>query len=131
MHGPGHFHAGLDFSTGEAVGSPVYAALPGCVVRVRASGTGYGRAVYVQADDGRLLVYAHLDAFDGPLADWVAAVQDSSGEYEQDLWPAAGRFAVRAGQRLGWSGRSGTDSPHLHFEIRRDGIPVDPRKYLE
>ncbi len=123
---PGHFHAGVDLGTGGVVGSPVYASLAGHVVRVRASGIGYGRSVYVQGDDGRLLVYGHLDAFDGPLAAWVDAVQDSSGEYEQDLWPAPGRFPVRAGQRLGWSGRSGTDSPHLHFEIRRGDVAYNP-----
>jgi murein DD-endopeptidase MepM/ murein hydrolase activator NlpD len=75
---PGHFHAGLDFATGGQVGLPVYASLPGSVVRVRASGVGYGRSVYLQADDGRLLVYGHLDAFDEPLASYVAAVQDSA-----------------------------------------------------
>ena len=123
---PGHFHAGLDFATGGQVGLAVYASLPGRVVRVRASGIGYGRSVYLQADDGLLLVYAHLDAFDEPLASYVAAVQDSAGEYEQDLWPDPARFRLSAGQRLGWSGRSGTDEPHLHFEIRRGDVAYNP-----
>jgi hypothetical protein len=123
---PGHFHAGLDFATGGRVGLPVYASLPGSVVRVRASGIGYGRSVYLQADDGRLLVYGHLDAFDEPLASYVAAAQDSAGQYEQDLWPGPGRFRLSAGQRLGWSGRSGTDAPHLHFEIRRGDVAYNP-----
>jgi len=122
----GHFHAGLDFSTGERVGRPVFSSLPGCVVRVRASGVGYGRSIYVQADDGRLLVYGHLDAYDGPLAVYVDSVQAATGEYEQDLWPAPGRFRCAAGQRLGWSGRSGTDDPHLHFEIRRGDVAYNP-----
>jgi hypothetical protein len=128
----GHFHAGLDFSTDEQVGRPVYASLPGYVVRVRASGVGYGRSVYVQADDGRLLVYGHLDAFDEPLASYVDSVQVATGQYEQDLWPdppsagTPGRFRVASGQRLGWSGRSGTDSPHLHFEIRRGDVAYNP-----
>ncbi len=122
----GHFHAGLDFATGGRVGRPVYASLPGSVTRVRASGSGYGRSVYLQADDGRLLVYAHLDAFDEPLASYVAAVQDSAGEYEQDLWPGPRRFRMRAGQRLGWSGRSGTGAPHLHFEVRRGDVAYNP-----
>ncbi len=123
---PGHFHAGLDFATGERTGLPVYASLAGRVVRVRASGTGYGRSVYLQSDDGRLLVYAHLDAFDEPLASYVSAAQDSAGEYEQDLWPEPARFPVDSGQRLGWSGRSGTDAPHLHFEIRRGDVAYNP-----
>ena len=123
---PGHFHAGLDLSTGERVGLPVYASLPGRILRVRASGVGYGRSVYLLAEDGRTLVYGHLDAFDEPLASYVAGVQDSSGQYEQDLWPEPARFPVSAGQRLGWSGRSGTDAPHLHFEIRRGDVAYNP-----
>lgn len=123
---PGHFHAGLDFATGGEVGLPVYASLPGRVLRVRTSGIGYGRSVYLQADDGRLLIYGHLEAFDEPLASYVAAVQDLAGEYEQDLWPDPARFRMSAGQCLGWSGRSGTDAPHLHFEIRRGDVAYNP-----
>src|SRR5262245_33823063 len=48
----GHFHAGLDFSTQQAVGRPVYAPASGWVRRARASGVGYGRGLYFQADDG-------------------------------------------------------------------------------
>jgi hypothetical protein len=123
---PGHFHAGVDLATGEGVGAPVYAALDGFVARVRAAGNGYGRSIYVQCPDGRLLVYGHLDAFDEPLASFVDSVQAASGQYVQDLWPAPGRFAVRAGQRIAWSGRSGTDAPHLHFEIRRGDVAYNP-----
>jgi hypothetical protein len=121
-----HLHAGLDFSTGGVVGKPVYASLGGHVERVRASGAGYGRSIYVRAGDGRLLVYAHLDAFAAPIAAYVAAAQDSGGIYEQDLWPEAGRFRVRAGEVIGWSGRSGTGSPHLHFEVRRGDMAYNP-----
>ena len=125
-HRNSHVHAGLDFSTGGVVGKPVYAPLDGVIDRVRSSGAGYGRSIYLHAADGRLVVLAHLDAYDEPLASFVAAAQDSSGQYEQDLWPAAGRFRVKAGQRLGWSGRSGTGSPHLHFEVRRGDMALNP-----
>ncbi len=123
---PGHFHAGLDLSVGGVVGAPVYASLAGRVVRVRASGAGYGRSVYLEADDGRLLVYAHLDAFEPGLAAWVAAAQDSGGRYEQDLWPPRDRFRFEPGAILGWAGRSGTGPPHLHFEIRRGDVAYNP-----
>ena len=122
----GHFHAGLDFSTGGVTGRPVYAALPGTIERVRTSGAGYGRSLYLHARDGRLIVMAHLDQFMRPIAEYVAAIQDSSGQYEQDLWPAAARFPVKAGQLLGWSGRSGTVPPHLHFEVRRGDVAYNP-----
>ncbi len=122
----GHFHAGLDFSTDEEIGHPVYAALPGRIVRVRSSGVGYGRSIYLQADDGRLLVYGHLDAFDEPLASYMDSVQAATARYEQDQWPDTARFRAAAGQRLGWSGRSGTGPPHLHFEIRRGDVAYNP-----
>lgn len=122
----GHFHAGLDLSTDEEIGHPVYAALPGRIVRVRSSGVGYGRSVYLLADDGRLLVYGHLDAFDEPLASYMDSVQAATARYEQDQWPDAARFRAVAGQRLGWSGRSGTGPPHLHFEIRRGDVAYNP-----
>jgi murein DD-endopeptidase MepM/ murein hydrolase activator NlpD len=123
---PGRFHAGLDYSTGEKVGEPVLAPLDGWIERVRASGAGYGRSIYVRTHDGRLVVLAHLDAFDQPFASFVAAAQESTGQYEQDLWPAGTRFAVRAGQRLGWSGQSGIGVPHLHLEVRRGDMALHP-----
>jgi murein DD-endopeptidase MepM/ murein hydrolase activator NlpD len=124
----GHFHAGFDLGTGRRVGRPVLAPLPGSVERVRASGVGYGRSVYLRADDGRLLVFGHLDAYAEPLASYVRAAQDSAGVYEQDLWPAAGRFGFHAGDTLAWSGESGAGGPHLHFEIRRGDMAYHPQR---
>jgi len=121
-----HFHAGLDMGTGGRVGRPVHAPLAGWIERVRSSGVGYGRSLYLHADDGRLLVFGHLDAFAEPLAAFMAQAQDSSGQYEQDLWPAADRFRVVAGQRIAWSGESGAGGPHLHFEIRRVDMAYHP-----
>ena len=37
---------------------------------------------------------------------------------------------VRAGQKIATKGSSGTDSVKLHFEIRREGKPIDPQKLL-
>ena len=123
---PGHFHAGLDYSTGGGIGMPVYAPLDGWIERARSSGSGYGRSVYLHATDGRLLVFGHLDAFDEPIASYIATAQDSSGLYEQDLWFEAGRMPVKAGQRLGWSGESGIGVPHLHLEVRRGDMGINP-----
>ena len=121
-----HFHAGLDLGTGGRVGRPVFAPLDGWVERVRASGVGYGRSLYLHTVDGRLLVFGHLDAFAEPLASFVAAVQESTDQYEQDLWPEPGRFRVAAGQRIAWTGESGAGGPHLHFEIRRGDMAYHP-----
>ena len=123
---PGHFHAGVDLGTGERVGKPVRAPLPGYIARVRTSGVGYGRSLYLQALDGRLLQFGHLDAFTEPLAKYVAAVQESSGQYEQDLWLEKGRYAVQAGDSIAWTGESGAGGPHLHFEVRRGDMAYNP-----
>jgi murein DD-endopeptidase MepM/ murein hydrolase activator NlpD len=121
-----HFHAGLDFSTGEVVGKEVHAPGDGVVRRVRASGVGYGRSLYLELRDGRLIVFGHLDAFAEPLASWVASIQDSSGRYEQDLWLEGDRFPVHAGDVVAWSGQSGVGPPHLHMEVRRADMALNP-----
>ncbi|HEY6867476.1 MAG TPA: hypothetical protein VI792_09470 [Candidatus Eisenbacteria bacterium] len=122
----GHFHGGIDLSTGGVTGKPVYAALTGAIERIRTSGVGYGRSLYLRARDGRLLVMGHLDQFARPIAKYVAAIQDSTGRYEQDLWPEPAQFPVTAGQVVAWSGRSGTLPPHLHFEVRRGDVAYNP-----
>ncbi len=95
-----HVHAGVDLSTGGHVGAAVRAPLAGWVERVRASGVGYGRSLYVRSRDGRLLVFGHLDAFAPAVARYVDSVQVAGAQYEQDLWPAAGRFRFRRRQRF-------------------------------
>jgi hypothetical protein len=116
----------LDFGTGGVVGRAVHAPMDGEIVRVRASGVGYGRSLYEQTADGRLLVFGHLDGFAEPVASYLYDLQDSTGVYDQDVWPPSGRFRVRAGQIIAWTGRSGTGSPHLHFEIRRVDTAMHP-----
>lgn len=125
----GHFHAGLDFSTDLRVGRAVYAPLDGWVERVGASGAGYGRSLMLRSDDGRKVLFGHLDSFEEPIASWLAAFQDSSGEYEQDLAPVARRFPVRAGQRVAWSGESGAGPPHLHMEVRWGDMAYNPLRF--
>lgn len=121
-----HFHAGWDFSTGGRVGRPVRAPLAGSVERVRASGIGYGRSLYLRGDDGRLLVFGHLDAFAPALAAHVDSAQRAGGRYEQDLWPAPGRFGFAAGETIAWTGESGAGPPHLHVEIRHADFAMHP-----
>jgi hypothetical protein len=122
----GHFHAGLDVSTGGRTGAPVLAPGAGVIERVRTSGAGYGRSLYLRVSGDRLLVFGHLDAFAPEIAAYVDSVQRSTGEYEQDLWPEAGRFRVAAGERIAWSGESGAGPPHLHVEIRHGDFALNP-----
>lgn len=122
----GRFHAGLDYSTEGTTGKPVRAVADGWVERVRTSGIGYGRAVYLRLPDGRTAVYAHLSRFAPALAAWVAARQESAGRYELDLVPPPGAFPFRQGDVVAWSGESGAGPPHLHFEIRRGDMNLHP-----
>ncbi len=122
----GRFHAGIDYSTFGKVGRPVYAVDDGWVWRVRASGQGYGRSIYLQLKDGRFAVYGHLSRYAPKIDAYVWQRQDSSGEYEQDLQPPAGALAFTRGEVIGWRGASGDGPPHLHFEIRRGDMNLHP-----
>ena len=121
-----HFHAGLDLSTRQRVGAEVHAPAATWVERVRASGGGYGRSIYLRSEDGRLIVFGHLDAFSADVATYVDSVQRATGEYEQDLRLPAQRFRYAAGARVGWSGQSGAGPPHLHVEVRHGDFALNP-----
>jgi murein DD-endopeptidase MepM/ murein hydrolase activator NlpD len=97
----GHFHSGLDLAA--PAGTPVRATLAG-VAHVLLSPGGYGLHVVVDHGAGLTSLYAHLAA---------AFVDDGA--------------AVAIGEVIGAVGSSGNSTgPHLHFEIRRDGLPEDP-----
>ena len=98
----GHWHSGIDLAA--ARGTPVRATLPG-IVTVVVSATGYGLHAVIDHGGGLSSLYGHLDT-----------VLVYSGDI------------VIAGQVIGTVGSSGNATgPHLHFEIRRDGIAEDPR----
>jgi murein DD-endopeptidase MepM/ murein hydrolase activator NlpD len=98
----GHWHSGIDLAA--ARGTPVMATLPG-IATVIVSATGYGLHVVIDHGDGLSSLYGHLDT----------VVIDNGGY-------------VASGEVIGTVGSSGNATgPHLHFEIRRDGIAEDPR----
>lgn len=89
-------------------GTPVRAAADGEVSYVGNELRSFGKLVIVRHADGYHTVYGHN-------ARALVRVGD----------------AVRAGQAIAESGQTGRVSePQLHFEIRRDGKPVDPQRYL-
>ena len=105
FNGEGSFHAGLDIST--PYGSPVRAAGDGIVDSAERV-AGYGMIVDIEHSRGIVTRYAHLAGFT------VAPGQ-----------------AVRAGEIIGHVGRTGRSTgPHLHYEVRVNGTPVNPVKYL-
>ncbi len=98
-------HTGVDIGAGY--GSPVRAAAAGQVV-VAGVISGYGNAIVVDHGNGIATLYGHLSRF--------AAHQGQR---------------VDAGQTLGAVGNTGNSTgPHLHFEVRVNGTPVDPLPYL-
>jgi murein DD-endopeptidase MepM/ murein hydrolase activator NlpD len=101
----GRLHGGIDLAAGT--GSPVRSAAAGTVSAAGSEG-GYGIVVRVQHANGIETVYAHLSA---------AEVQVGA--------------TLEAGQQLGREGNTGQSTgPHLHFEVRRDGVAVDPMPWL-
>ncbi len=100
-----HLHIGLDIAVPE--GTPVHAAAAGRVTQAGWSGD-YGILVTVDHSDGYSTYYGHL-----------SRLRVQVGQY------------VEQGQVLALSGTTGLSTgPHLHFEIREAGVPVDPVLYL-
>jgi hypothetical protein len=125
-----HLHAGLDLSTGGAVGLPVRAVGDGEVVRLKVEWRGYGRALYLRLRDGRRVVYGHLDRYEERALGLETRVErrrrESGNRFPGniDLEPGV---PVRRGQVVAFSGESGVGPPHLHVEIRdAQDRPIDP-----
>jgi hypothetical protein len=106
-----HFHSGLDFSTGNRNGLPVFAVAAGRVYRVKRSHYGTGNTVYLRHGDGSIAVYAHLSGFHPDIEDLLPE------RYEADFFPAK-MVMINKGEQLGFSGESGRGLSHLHFELR-------------
>ena len=58
-----HFHSGIDIKTGGIQGEAVYSIDDGYVSRVKVSGMGFGKAIYIDHPNGTTSVYAHLKNF--------------------------------------------------------------------
>jgi len=98
-----HHHTGVDLAAKE--GTPVLASARGTVDFIGWK-RGYGKLVVVRHDGRYSTYYAHLQSF-----------------------PPALRRGQRvdAGQRIGAVGQTGdVTGPHLHFEVRERGTPIDP-----
>lgn len=98
-------HKGIDISGNR--GDAIEAVASGKVVYAGTGIVGFGELLIVKHNDVYLSAYGHND-------------QLLVKEGEQ----------VKAGQRIATKGSSGTDTVKLHFEIRKEGKPIDPRKLL-
>ena len=104
--GAGAFHPGLDFR--GPVGAPIFAAARGKVSFV-GQRSGYGNCVEIDHGNGLITRYAHMSGFRTVLGK-----------------------AVQPGEVIGLIGSTGRSTgPHLHFEVRINDRPVNPRPFLE
>jgi len=104
--GEGAFHSGVDISA--PLGTSIRATADGVVEHAEWASGGYGKLVVIDHGNGIQTWYAHLSGFE------VVPGQE-----------------IRRGDILGYSGATGrATSPHLHFEVRRKGNPVNPYPYL-
>jgi murein DD-endopeptidase MepM/ murein hydrolase activator NlpD len=102
----GRRHDGIDFPA--PLGTPVGAAGVGTVISAGWNSGGYGNLVIVQHRLGYQTYYAHLSRF---------AVSSGS--------------RVAGGVRIGYVGSTGhSTGPHLHFEVRHNGVPINPEPYF-
>jgi len=126
---PNHFHAGIDFSTRGIINLPVYCIEEGYVSRIRVSPYGYGKCVYITHPNGKVSLYAHLNAYSLKIANKAKEHQYITQNYEIDFMPKPRTVYVRKNEIIGLSGNTGgSTGPHLHFEIRDElsEIPLNP-----
>lgn len=104
-HRWGRNHDGIDLA--NDIGTPVRASRSG---RISYSGwsSGYGRVVMIEHEQGYTTVYGHLS----------------------ESFVAEGQY-VKAGQSIAAMGNTGySTGPHLHFEVRKNGTPINPFSVL-
>ena len=124
---PDHIHPGIDIKTWGQEGYRVIAIDDGSIIRVRVSPYGYGRVVFHQLDNGMVAVYAHLSRFDDRVEQIVKKEQKRIGRFAIQKNFPPGNLIVKKGDLIGYTGSSGADAAHLHFEIRnQEGHPLNP-----
>jgi murein DD-endopeptidase MepM/ murein hydrolase activator NlpD len=105
IYGSRRLHAGIDLDADS--GDPIYAAGAGVVLSAGWRG-GYGNCVVIDHGGGVGTLYGHMSALGVSTGDTVSQ-----------------------GTRIGAVGSTGASTgPHLHFEVRINGVPVNPVPYL-
>ncbi|MDY0101316.1 MAG: M23 family metallopeptidase [Lentimicrobium sp.] len=100
------FHEGIDFTA--PIGTDIYATGDGVVKTIEYSRRGYGNMIIINHGFGYETVYAHL-----------SKVNIKPGQ------------KVKRGQVIGFVGNTGkSTAPHLHYEVRKNGNPIDPINFF-
>ncbi len=126
---PNHFHAGLDFSTDPILNLPIKCVADGYISRIKISGSGYGKVLYVTHPNGYVTVYAHQKKYADRIDAYVKQKQLEQKKNDIELFPAQSELSIKKGELIGYTGNSGSSTgPHLHFEIREEKteIPLNP-----
>lgn len=113
-------HQGLDVA--GRTGTPILAAAAGCV-KVRQihmnRKSGYGLSLELSHPNGISTQYSHMHGFSPALREFIRTAKRND------------EFCVKRGEQLGTVGQTGNCSgPHLHFGVKENGRPIDPRKHL-
>ena len=103
------FHTGIDIANPQGlIGDPITPFMDGKVIYAGETSWGYGKHVIIDHGNNLTSVYAHLDR----------------------IYTFPGHD-VHIGDTIGREGQTGwATGPHLHFEVRVYGIPVNPRVFL-
>lgn len=129
----GRSHSGIDYVLDE--GAPVYAAADGEVSAVTRDDSN-GLMLVLKHADGFETRYAHLSkveimsriGLEGPKIKCDNTYMFSTDENCSD-WTITGK--IYKGQQIGYAGSTGRSTgPHLHFEVRLNGSPVDPAPFF-
>ena len=93
-----HFHMGLDIRTNGITGYKVFAAANGYIFRIVANYSGYGKAIYQKTNDGKTIVYAHLEKF-SPILERVLKLQQAKNKkYSINTNFSSNQFRVKKGE---------------------------------
>lgn len=99
-------HNGVDIAA--PTGTAVYSSAEGEILRIGRQPDGYGNFIEIRHPNGMTTLYAHLSRIDVASGD-----------------------RVLAGERIGLVGSTGySTGPHLHFEVRRDGVQINPGRVV-
>ena len=131
---PNHFHGGIDVSTGNREGKPIFSIACGYVCRVTVGLYGFGNAVYVRHPDGKTSVYCHLRRFSANIERLVRIWQYEHQTYKVDACLRPSDCPVARGQLIAFSGNTGSSTaPHLHLELHdtRTYAMLDPLDVLK